>query len=334
MIGYYIHHVGRGHLHLAMSIAGHLDQPVTALSSLARPPDWSDDWIQLPRDDENTQPIDPTAHGQLHWAPRYDRGLQDRMAKICDWIRDVRPAAIVVDVSVEVVVLSRLLGLPVITGTLPGIRQDPPHRLGHELADLILAPWPFRYHAIAPELARYLCKTVFIGAVSRFDTRESPPRAPAGARRVLVLEGLGGDSFLRNDLADLQAATPGWQWSALGAQNWLEDPWSAICAADVVVAHCGLGSLADVAAAGKPLIAIPASRPHDEQVCTAAALKHAGLAVVLFAAPALGEWVGLLDSAVNLGGGRWSEWSDRAGGARAAEAIDEFVRSRTGTVIV
>lgn len=331
MIGYYIHHVGRGHLHLALSIVGHLDQPVTALSSLAKPADWPGDWVQLPRDDEAAAPVDPTAHGQLHWVPRYDQGLQGRMAMISEWITLAQPAAMVVDVSVEILLLSRLLGLPVITVTLPGRRQDPAHKLGHQLADAILAPWPARYQWIAPGLNRYQHKTSFVGAISRFDERDSATPNRRDARTVLVLEGLGGNSLLPVDLAQLQTATPDWRWATLGARNWTDDPWPAICAADVVIAHCGLGSVADVAAARKPLIAIPAARPHQEQVSTAAALKKAGLALIAPHWPVREQWSALLDKAMQLDGQRWSQWSDRAGAVRAAAVIDRLLRSTTAT---
>jgi hypothetical protein len=325
MIGYYIHHVGRGHLQLAHCIAGQLDQPVTALSSLTRPAGWTGDWIQLPRDDQGGTPVDPTAHGQLHWVPRYDRGLQHRMAMIGNWIRDNQPAAMVVDVSAEVTVLSRLLGVPVVTGTLPGLRRDPAHRLAHELADAILAPWPGRYHALA-QPARHRDKTFFVGAVSRFDTRELLPASSGYPRQALVLEGLGGASVLSGSPADFEALTPGWEWTILGAQNWLDDPWPAICAADVVIAQCGLGSLADIASARRPLIAIPAGRPFDEQLSTAAVLRTAGLAVVA-ESPMPADWAGLLERASALGGDRWSAWSDRAGATRAAQVVSDVASS-------
>ena len=56
MIGYYIHHQGRGHLNRAMAIAAALDQPVTGLSSQPRPAAWVGDWVELARDDESRPP--------------------------------------------------------------------------------------------------------------------------------------------------------------------------------------------------------------------------------------------------------------------------------------
>ena len=51
MIGYYVHHQGRGHLGRARALARHLDEPVTGLSSLSRPHDWRGPWRDLPEDD-------------------------------------------------------------------------------------------------------------------------------------------------------------------------------------------------------------------------------------------------------------------------------------------
>ena len=51
MIGYYVHHLGRGHLEMARCVAARLTGDVTGLSSLARPAGWPGEWLTLPRDD-------------------------------------------------------------------------------------------------------------------------------------------------------------------------------------------------------------------------------------------------------------------------------------------
>jgi len=64
------------------------------------------------------------------------------MALIAEWIEQARPAAVVVDVSVEIAVFVRLLGVPVIVMAMPGQRTDAPHVLVHQIADRIVAAWP------------------------------------------------------------------------------------------------------------------------------------------------------------------------------------------------
>ena len=130
MIGYYVHHTGYGHLSHAMSISAHIQQPVTVLSSLPPPCGWSHPWVRLPRDDSSPKPINPTAHGRLHWVPIADRGLQGRMALLAEWIANARPAAIMTDVSVEVGVLARLMGVPVISMNRTGFDGDSQHPEG------------------------------------------------------------------------------------------------------------------------------------------------------------------------------------------------------------
>jgi hypothetical protein len=110
VIGWYIHHVGLGHLHRAQAVRQQLGRAVTGLSSLPRPSDWEGPWICLPRDDETE--YDPTAGGHLHWAPVHDDGLRNRMAIMSSWIQRCRPELIVSDVSVEVALLARLHGGP------------------------------------------------------------------------------------------------------------------------------------------------------------------------------------------------------------------------------
>jgi hypothetical protein len=86
MIGYYVHHHGRGHLHRALSVAAATDAMVVGLSSLPRPAEWIGPWLVLPRDDEGPEPIDASARGRLHWVPEMDQGLTARMAEISAWI--------------------------------------------------------------------------------------------------------------------------------------------------------------------------------------------------------------------------------------------------------
>ena len=108
MIGYYVHHQGRGHLARASSICAHLRKPVTVLSSIAIPDHQHFDTVRLPRDDAAGTVSDPTANGTLHWAPLHDNGFRERMRVIAEWVAAVRPEVMVVDVSVEVAMLVRL----------------------------------------------------------------------------------------------------------------------------------------------------------------------------------------------------------------------------------
>ena len=335
MIGYYVHHHGRGHLEMARCVAARLTGNVTGLSSLGRPAGWPGEWLTLPRDDAAEAAIEPAAHGQLHWAPLGDQGLRDRMAAIAGWIQRAAPSVLVVDVSVEVTALARLMGVPVVSVVLPGRRGDPAHRLGHALAEALIAPWP----APCPEScstapARRLTRIRHVGAFSRFDGR---PPAPSPARRggtlsVAVLSGGGGSEVTGRHLRRAAAATPGWAWTILGgtAGQWAEDPWPALCRADVVITHGGLNAIAEVAAARKPAVVVPQDRPHGEQRATAHALARAGLAVTADPWPQDATWPALLRAARELGGARWAAWSTGTGAQDAAQIIESIGAHQPG----
>lgn len=333
MIGYYVHHVGRGHTETAGCIAARLAEEVTVLSSLPPPPGWADRWLTLPRDDDGTGAREPSANGQLHWAPLGHRGLRDRMAAIARWIHEAAPSVFVVDVSAEVAALARLMGIPVVTKVLPGRRRDPAHRLCYTLADSMLAPWPASVSGLLLDGDRSWDRKIrHVGAFSRFDGRARRAGARHHGNSVLVLLGSGGSGITESDLRRAAAAAPGWTWTTLGGATgrWAADPWPELCRADVVVTHAGLGSLAAVAAARKPAVVIPQARPHDEQLMTARALARADLAVVARPWPRAARWPGLLRAAAELGGERWASWSPGTG-AQAAAGVIQSVAARSIT---
>jgi hypothetical protein len=328
MIGYYVHHHGRGHLSRATAIADRLDAPVVGLSSLPRPAEWRGGWVQLPRDDE-APALDTDANGRLHWAPLGHDGLRRRMAVIAKWIETWRPEVIVVDVSVEVALLVRLHGVPVVTVAMPGCRDDPAHVLGFEVSTAIIGAWPPEARGMLngmPEEARRRVRAV--GAISRF----SPSARPASgirSRHVVVLGGSGGDDFTPDAVAAARRETPGWDWTHLGRSGtWSERPWELLRSAEVVVTHAGESAIAEVAAARRPAIVIPQERPHAEQQMTAAVLSgQAWPALVRRAFPAAG-WPRLLIAARDLDGTAWAAWNDGGGARRAAAAIADVISTR------
>jgi hypothetical protein len=328
MIGYYVHHVGHGHLRNATCIAAALDRQVTGLSSLPRPAGWAGPWIELERDDDGRPGRDPGAHGRLHWAPVHDVGLAARMARIAEWINAARPAALVVDVSVEVAVLGRVMGIPIVVTALPGDRSDAAHDLGYSLADAIVAAWPSGLADMDRDLRRWADRIHHVGGLSPFAGRSRTAPPDGRRRRVLVLQGSGGTSVRQADVVAAAAATPDWDWQRLGPGAWSDDPWPELCAADVVVTHAGLGALADVAAAGRPTVIIPEDRPHDEQHATADALATAGLAVVSEGWPGDRRWPDLLARALDVGGSGWRRWATPGAAERAGRVIEAVARDQ------
>jgi hypothetical protein len=324
MIGYYVHHHGSGHLNRAISICARLRHPVVALTSLDIPrPHPFDTVLALPRDDAGARPAQPSANGVLHWAPLHDDGLATRMALIAQWIEQARPAAVVVDVSVEVALFVRLLGVPVIVMAMPGERTDAPHVLVHQLADRIVATWPRDIYE--PEWLRgHADKTSYVGGISRFEDRAVPHPTEGRAPTVLVLTGTGGCDFYQATVDATAAHTPEITWTTLGLRSGPRtfDPWPDICAADVVITHAGQNCVADVATARRPAIVLPQSRPFDEQHVTAETLRSHGLAAVIRGWPDPGAWRCLIRHAQASDPNIWGRWRTSGAAARAAEVIE------------
>ena len=324
-----MHHHGRGHLSRATSICAHLREPVTLLSSLAIPDAPGVETVRLPRDDEGDTAADASANGALHWAPLHDPGLRERMTLIAEWVATNRPDVMVVDVSVEVTLLVRLLGVPVVVVAMPGDRTDAPHELAYRAAGHIVAPWPQALYE-PPWLREHSPKTTYVGGISRFDGRERTRRAPDDHPGVLVLNGTGGADLDIDTVTRCAAAYPGYRWATLGVTGgpWVDDPWPALCAADVVVSSAGQSSVADIATAGRPAIIIAAERPFSEQRATAQALHLAGLAVVRSGWPEPADWPRLIETAQAIGSNLWARWQTAGAAARAAALIEHVAVDR------
>ncbi|SNT42132.1 glycosyltransferase [Rhodococcoides kyotonense] len=327
MIGYYAHHHGSGHVTRATSIADALEEPVVVLSSRNRPAHSDIEWISLPLDvDENEYPVDPTAGGAVHWAPLGVPGLTDRMASIAEWVTRTRPRLFVVDVSVEVALFVRLLGVPVVVMAMPGERTDEPHRLAYQMATHIIAPWSRSVYDPA-WLRIHADKTDYVGVISRFDgrVRETQDDAPD----VLVLGGAGGTALTERDIDDASAADQRFRWAAVGidASNWVDDVWPLLCSATVVVTHAGQNAIADVACAGVRAIVVPQQRPYDEQEATARALSDASVAVTVPRWPAASDWPQLLDDALALNPAAWEQVRQHEAAGRAADALTRLMPS-------
>lgn len=323
MIGYYVHHVGSGHSNRARAVAGALGGRVVGLSSLARPEGWRGDWVVLDRDDGGRGPQDVTARGQLHWVPRNDPGLRRRMARIAAWIDETGPDVLVSDVSVEVALLARLHGVPVLTFVLPGDRTDPAHLLGYGVSDALVACWPEGAGDLTPGLPADLRDRIsHVGALSRLPVTESRP-APRTRRRVTVLLGRGGGHPRPGVIEQARAETPDWDWTVLGpGHRWTDDVQAVLVDSDVVVTQAGENALAEVAACRRPAIVVPAERPHSEQRTTAAALAEGGWPVLVEDTFPASGWPERLSEGQRLDGAAWAGWCDGKAAERLADLLE------------
>lgn len=326
MIGYYIHHHGSGHRTRAQAIIRQLDVSVVALSSGPCDDNGFAGVVRLDRDDAAAWPEAVTAGGALHWVPRHDDGLRRRMARIAEFVANRAPDAVVVDVSVEVAVFVRLMGVPVIVMAMPGDRSDAAHRLAYSMADAIIAPWPEDLYQ--PRwLDEHRDKTTFTGGISRYDGRDREDSGSSAAD-VLVMTGTGGTRTAQAEVLRLAAEYPDLAVRGLGADfgTWVDDPWPDLCSAGLVVVNAGQGSVADVAAAGRPALVLPQDRPFGEQRTTARTLARAGLARVSDTWPNPDEWHDLLVR-TECAEPQWDQWQTRGAARRAARTIQSVATS-------
>lgn len=244
------------------------------------------------------------------------------MHTVAQWVADAQPEACVVDVSVEVALFLRLLGIPTVVVALPGERTDAPHVLVHRVADHIIAAWPAKLNT--PHwLQAHAHKTSYVGGISRFEDRTPTVSAAESEAvqglRVLVLGG-AADAFGEAERPDAL----GDACTALGGASgqWAEDPWPHLCRADVVVSHAGQSSVADIAAARRPAVIVPQHRPFNEQHATATMLHRQGLAVTTAQWPSSDDWPALLRRACASDPRHWRQWQVRGAAGRAAAAIE------------
>jgi hypothetical protein len=325
-IGWYVHHHGAGHLQRFLAVRP-LVPEVVALSSLPRPASVpAHAWIELPLDHVDGEAEDPTAGGALHWAPLRCDGLRRRGALIAEWAGDCAPSALVVDVSAEVVLLARLLGVPPLVVAQRGVRIDPAHRLAYAAAAAVAAPWTEATDL--PGCGLPVERTRFVGAISRFDDF-APATAPS--RDVLLLVGRGGHALDAADVAAAAEATPERRWHVAGPlrvghprvtdHGADADVGALLRGCGVVVATAGGNAIAEVAAARRPLVCLPQPRPFEEQRMQAEALRRADLAEVAVEWPRAAAWPALLHRAEQRDPERWALLHDGRGAERLAAVV-------------
>ncbi len=295
VIGYYVHHHGAGHAARFRAIAAASEQrlvPISERNDLGG--------LVLPSDVPAAEPADPTAGGALHWAPLDPSTATPRVKHLVDWLDRVRPAGVVVDVSVEIALACRLAGVATVYVRLHGPRRDGAHRMAYSSATGLLAPYPAELETDrAPEV---IDKTRYVGFIHPVDAGPSTSDDPGHgvditiptARDAVVLWGRGG-GHLRGGVVDAVAGAidgtvycagseifePGdgpsaWNVVELG---WVPDTALLLTGRPLVVSSAGSSCVAAAARARCPLVVVAVPRPFEEQHDHAAALAAAGVAV-------------------------------------------------------
>ena len=313
-IGWYVHHQGAGHLQRARAVAAALPRPCTIIGTLAGFDTHGLNVLDLPDD----RPLGGTGgfdgwDGEaerpeaLHYAPLNHPGVRARMARIAAWAERTDPALLVVDVSVEIALLARLLSVPTLVVRLAGTRTDRPHLEAFRGASRLLAPFPAALDgAGVPDWVR--AKTFYAGFLGA-------PARPASEpdRDIVVVFGRGGLGGRFDDLAAAARAVPDRLWHVLGPvagsgqrpdnlhlHGWVPDVEDRVARAALLVGGGGDGVVALAAAQAKRFVCLPEDRAYGEQIEKAEALARLGAAVVHAGWPPTAAWPDLVGAGLTL----------------------------------
>jgi len=333
---WYLHDHGRGHLERARAVLPHVAANVVVAAGPGIAERASDalqvDVVHLPTD--VPERATPTT-GPWHHAPAGST-LRRRTCALAAAAERYDCVTAVVDLSMEVTVLARLLGLRTVAVRQSGHRNDEVHRAGFASADVVWVP---QHRSLEPLDEAIDDRWFFSGAFSRFDDVRCERSGRGGdarsaRRHVVIVVGTGGTDFdvARWRHADLPS---GWQVTIAGTSEcWTTGSVSSVGtiepihpllnAADVVVTSAGWAAIADTVAAGGRLAIVPERRPFCEQGVRATALHAAGLAVALRRWPDPEQLGEVIAAAQALDPSRWRGVYDGRGAQRAARMIDRL----------
>ncbi|MCG6158196.1 glycosyl transferase family 28 protein [Rubinisphaera margarita] len=351
LIGYYTHYHGFGHQRRAEAILAHVRNPAWVISSRMNPRDWcvppGTQFLDLPCDDEDLLEEGLTRSGDVpgvHYVPLWAPNCRQRIADYTAWMATERPSLVVVDVSVEISLLTRMATIPQIVMRQHGQRDDDAHENAYHAAERLLAPFPEMLEDdITPEWVRQ--KTLYLGGfarsvapVSRVEARDQLQLSNE-ERVVVVMTGRGGHARTPSQIVEAARATQDWQWHVIGGieehdadsspdnvtwHGWVSNPEVYINACDVLVTAAGHNSVMEAGRDRVRMIAIPEDRPFREQERKVAVLDREQLAIGQTQWPEPQHWPALLEQAMQLDLSRWDAVFNGNGAEQAARLIEEI----------
>lgn len=352
-VGFYIHYHGRGHKHRAESTIEHLNLPVTIFTSHMEDEPFDVDpsrcnVVHLASDIEDVPDVGLSRSQDLrslHHVPLWTSGCTRRIAQLSQWMDEVRPALMVVDVSAEVSMLSRLAAIPQLVVRQHGDRSDVAHCEVYRAAEALLAPFPelMKDPDVTPDWVRE--KTVYLGGFVRpmEELNQSDARSELAIsddeQIVTVMFGRGGDDDRVKEIIAAARTLDEYQWLIVGKEKpttseslpenltyvgWTDRVVPYIAAANIVVSAAGHNSVMELGQRRKRFIAIAEPRPFDEQLRKVSVLNREGLAIGLDEWPESPQlWRSLFAQCQRLDLARWDEVFDTDGAAKAADVIEK-----------
>lgn len=351
-VGFYVHYHGMGHKHRTEAILRRLPVPASVVTSRIHDLDWNGptlkDVIGIDCDNDHV-PVRGMQHAQdvsaLHYAPLWTDSITKRVAQYTRWLDETRPDVMVIDVSAEISMLTRLASIPQIVMRQHGRRDDPAHLAAYEAAHSLLAPFPQSMEDdITPDFVRE--KTVYLDGFCREQTNETvaPTEETKQIRErpmIVVMFGRGGTGDVHQHLRDAATLVPHADWVVLGKDDnsnaertpsnlffagWQDNPGKWIADASVVVTSAGHNSVMELGHTRCRFIAIAEDRPFEEQIRKAKILSRERLAIGLTGWPASTQWPALIEEAMLLDPSPWRDVFEHDGASQAAEHIAQVAR--------
>jgi len=346
-IAFYVHHHGSGHVMRCVAISKSLPRScnITFLGSrLEAYHTIIPDYIQCVHLSMDTPVEDDIYHTDeeppagLHYAPHHIAGQQERVSAMANFFATKKQLLLIIDVSVEVAMLARLCGIPFIVVRQHGNRDDLPHMLAYQNAQLLIAPYAAMLKQQDPEWLDY--KTFYMGGYCRFGTDTITDTSVSNQpHRAAVLIGSGGTSLNLKFICHLAQLCPGWHFDIVGKieeypglgmpsnatyHGHMDDPSTVLKNTAVIIGNTGHNTVMEVASLGKRFITVPEDRPFNEQEVKAGLLSHLRMAVSVPVNQLYRtNWLQLLES-TDWSLGSWQNMIDEQALNKAAGKIMEL----------
>jgi len=296
-IGYYVHHHGTGHMQRALRIIPHIPSQVILFSSADEPKDLPANVRFVKLIDDAVESYNQPTGSAFMYTP-HSPEISHRYQQILQSIIKYDITCMYVDVSMEVAIFCKTLGLTVGHNIMQGIRDDQPHTNLYRMCDFYLSDSTPELDStsrrVGPDHIEY------VGGISRYPV--VPIRNVGKFKNIVVT--VSPKSSKRNieKIIRTAQAFPDSTWHVVGpAENKLpqqnivwhgvvQDPYEIYRHADVVVGAGGHNTITEMASLGLPFVCIPEERPYDEQATAAQALANHTMAMYLKQWPEDDEW--------------------------------------------
>lgn len=341
-VGFYVHYHGLGHQQRTEAIIQRLTVRSSVITSRLDTSRWStaDDLVEIACDIDEVSENGRCYAGDvpaLHYAPLWTDNVTRRVSQFTAWLDRERPDLMVVDVSAEISMLTRLAAIPQLVMRQHGDRRDEAHRNAYAAAHSLVAPFPESMEdSITPHWIRE--KTVYLHGFHRSPRRRFRPIL-YDRPTIVCLFGRGGTDNNAARLVEAATAVADVDWLVVGKPKppelscpdnlryagWVDSPHSYTTNAEIVVTAAGHNSVMELGLDRKRMIAIAEPRPFDEQLRKVSVLDREGLAVGLPRWPEAQQWASLMRQAAELDLTKWESVFRQDGAEQAARHITEVL---------